>query len=207
MGNNSKEKIFFPIEAINSYTTVGNPLLSASLAENSQYDNIYSTISTNELPLSDSTIELIAMWFLHVTSMSNKKLQKMCYYAYCWFIVFFNDIEMITEDNCNTIRVLCADHFQAWIHGPVCPRLYNRYKEYGWHDIPKAVSKPALPDELEGLLQQVWDAYGSFTADELESISHAETPWKNARKGISNGEACSNEISNYDILKYYSGLR
>lgn len=204
---NSKEKFFFPIEAINSYTTVGNSLLSTSLAENSQYDNIYSTISSNALSLGDSTIELIAMWFLYVTSMSNKKLQKMCYYAYCWFIVFFNDIEMITEDNCNSIHVLCADRFQAWIHGPVCPRLYHRYKEYGWHDIPKVVSKPALPDELEALLQQVWDAYGSFTADELESISHEEMPWKNARKGINNGEACSNEISNYDILKYYSSLR
>jgi len=203
---NSKKKIYFPIESKNTYTTVGSPSLSTSLAKNSQYDSIYTTITSTEQPRSESTIELVAMWFLYMSSMSNKKLQKMCYYAYCWFIVFFNDIELITEDNCNSIRVLCADRFQAWIHGPVSPRLYGRYKEYGWRNIPKSVSKPTLPDELESLLQQVWDAYGSFTADELESISHEEMPWKNARKGINNGEACSNEISDYDILKYYSSL-
>ena len=155
---------------------------------------------------SDSMIEQVAQWFLCVSAMSNKKLQKLCYYAYCWFIVFFNDIELITKDHCNEIRVLCEDRFQAWIHGPVSPRLYRRYKVYGWQDIPKVAFKPIVPDEIESLLQQVWDAYGSFTADELEAISHEEMPWRNARKGIDNGDACSNEISNYDILQYYSSL-
>ena len=203
---NSKKKILFSIEPQNTNTTVGNPLLSTSVSKSSQYDSFFSTITFAEQPRSDSTIELIAMWFLHVSSMSNKKLQKMCYYTYCWFIVFFNDIELITEDNSNSIRVLSEERFQAWIHGPVSPRLYHRYKEYGWRDIPKSAFKPNLPDELETLLQQVWDAYGSFTADELEAISHEEKPWKNARKGINNGEACANEISNYDILQYYSSL-
>lgn len=52
----------------------------------------------------------------------------------------------------------------------------------------------------------MWEAYGSFSADELEAISHNEMPWKNARQGISSGDACSNVISNYDILQYYSQL-
>ena len=59
---------------------------------------------------------------------------------------------------------------------------------------------------MESLLKQVWEAYGAFTADELETISHGEIPWKNARKGYQNGDACSNEISDYDILRYYSNL-
>lgn len=179
---------------------------SSTLAQNSRYSKTSTEVVANVEAQIDSTIERTAQWFLSMSSMSNKKLQKLCYYAYCWFIVFFNDVESITLKNCDEIRVLCADRFQAWIHGPVSPRLYFRYKEYGWRDIPMLKEKPVINAELEALFQQVWDAYGSFTADELEAISHRETPWLNARRGVAKGEACSNEISNYDILLYYSSL-
>lgn len=156
--------------------------------------------------LGNTMIELVAQWFLNKSSISHKKLQKLCYYAYCWFIVFFNDAEEITPENSNNIQVLFPERFQAWIHGPVSSRLYQRYRSYGWKDIPQLSTKPDMNPELESLLQQVWDAYGNFSADELESISHGETPWKNARIGLNNGDACSNEISDYDILQYYSHL-
>ena len=66
---NSKKKILFSIEPQNTNTTVGNPLLSTSVSKSSQYDSFFSTITFAEQPRSDSTIELIAMWFLHVSSM------------------------------------------------------------------------------------------------------------------------------------------
>lgn len=22
--------------------------------------------------------------------------------------------------------------FEAWIHGPVCPKLYQKYRDFGW---------------------------------------------------------------------------
>ena len=196
-----------------------NPLSSYAFVQNSRYKDLSSENipnrkvhidaleeKKNKKVYIDSPIERVSQWFLSRSSMSNRKLQKLCYYAYCWFIVFFNDIESITEDNIGEIRVLCTDRFQAWIHGPVSPRLYHRYKEYGWHIIPQLASKPEVSAELESLLEQVWEAYGSFTADELENISHGEMPWKKARKGYQDVDACSNEISNYDILRYYSSL-
>ena len=218
MEKNSTTKIYFPnaIQQTDSSTT--SPV-SYAFGQNSRYSNLTlnedskprvhidasNQVSTTKTCV-DSTIERVSQWFLSQTTMSNKKLQKLCYYAYCWFIVFNNDLESITEKNSVDIRVLCADRFQAWIHGPVCPRLYHRYKEYGWHNIPQPTSKPEVSMELESLLEQVWEAYGVFTADELEIISHGEMPWKNARKGYQNGDACANEISNYDILRYYSNL-
>lgn len=191
----------------------GNTVVSFSTSQCSNSDvvssryNIFSAdvVSKKNVQI-NTTIEHVAQWFLCLSPMSNKKLQKLCYYTYCWFIVFFNDVELITKENTSDIKVLCSDRFQAWIHGPVSPQLYQRYKEYGWQDIPQATHKTDIPPELESLLQQVWDAYGSFTADELEIISHNEKPWQNARKGIRKGEACSNEISDYDILQYYSSL-
>ena len=152
------------------------------------------------------SINLIAKWFLNKSALTNKKLQKLCYYAYCWYIVFFNDLEAVNENRSFDINVLCSESFQAWIHGPVSPTLYQKYKTYGWLEIPKEKEKPIFTEELESLLQQVWDAYGSLTADELEAISHSEPPWKNARQGILACDPCTNVISNYDILQYYSTL-
>ena len=159
----------------------------------------------SELLSTNSTMEHIANWFLSKELMSNKKLQKLCYYAYCWYIVFFNDLETINCEAPGEIQTLSTEKFQAWIHGSVLPRLYHRYKEYGWQDIPQT-TKPSFPAPIESLLQQVWNAYGRYSADDLEMLSHSESPWINARKGIERGEACTNEISDIDILAYYSNL-
>jgi len=219
MEKNSTTRIFIPNE-MQQTSSSKTGSVSYAYGRNSFYSNLslcvdskprvhiesFNHISSAKTTCIDSTIERVSRWFLSNSSMSNKKLQKLCYYAYCWFIVFNNDLESIDESDHAEIHVLSSDRFEAWIHGPVCPRLYQRYKKYGWHDIPQVAPKPAVSTELESLLQQVWEAYGSFTADELEIISHGEMPWKNARKGYQNGDACSNEISNYDILRYYSSL-
>lgn len=168
--------------------------------------NITTTDSYQSYRQNNSMIEKVAQWFLNKSAMSNKKLQKLCYYAYCWYIVFFNDLEDFTPNNENGMQILFSERFQAWLHGPVCPSLYKYYKNYGWREIPQSKIKPSFSEDIEILLQQVWDAYGTFSADELESLSHSEYPWQNARVGVSSGEACCNIISKYDILQYYSKL-
>jgi hypothetical protein len=60
----------------------------------------------------------IACWFLHKEAMSHRKLQKLCYYAQAWFFTLEN------------IRLTDAI-FEAWIHGPVSPSLYQHFKKYG----------------------------------------------------------------------------
>lgn len=218
----STKKVYIPNNqsaGVSSTAASNSSGVSFSVVENTFYTGLSLKVDSKQrLPFNsfevitdkklyiEPTIERVSQWFLSLSSMSHKKLQKLCYYAYCWFIVFFNDIESISENNTETIHTLCPERFQAWIHGPVLPSLYRRYKDYGWHDIPKVNTTPSFPKELESLLQQVWDAYGIFTADELETISHGEAPWINARKGLQSGEACSNEISDYDILRYYSAL-
>ena len=101
-----------------------NPLSSYAFVQNSRYKDLSSEnipnrkvhidaleVVSDKKVYIDSPIERVSQWFLSRSSMSNKKLQKLCYYAYCWFIVFFNDIESITEDNIGEIRVLCTDRF------------------------------------------------------------------------------------------------
>lgn len=219
MDKKSNPKVYFPYSCQEARLAILNQQSSISYVENANYNNLCiesvikpstyinmsEAVSLQKINI-DSTLERVAQWFLFKASMSNKKLQKLCYYAYCWFFVFFNDVETITQDNVGEINVLCSDRFQAWIHGPVSLKLYHRYKDYGWHDIPRVETQPEISCEIITLLEQVWEAYGHFSADELERISHRETPWQNARRGYQPGDACSNEISDYDILQYYSNL-
>ena len=177
-----------------------------STASTNRYNFFHDIQNATTQIESESTLELVAKWFLNKSALSNKKIQKLCYYAYCWFIVFFNDLEAVESDNVE-INVLSSEKFQAWIHGPVNPKLYHKYKKYGWNLIPKEEKAPQFEEQIESLLSQVWDAYGAFSADELEALSHQEYPWQNARRGIPQSESCNNEINDYDILKYYSSMR
>ena len=130
MENNSKTNFILPSKYVETSCKTVVTTISSSLVENLKYKDTTINDTTN-LHIRIDAIERLAQWFLSVSSMSNKKLQKLCYYAYCWYIVFYNDIELITKENMGDIRVLCSEPFQAWIHGPVSPQLYQRYKSYG----------------------------------------------------------------------------
>lgn len=152
----------------------------------------------------NTDIDKVAKWFLYHESMTNKKLQKMCYYAYCWFIVWFNDLEDASPEHPEKINSICDDSFEAWIHGPVCRSLYYKYRIYGWNSIPKEENRVRFVGEVERLLEQVWEAYGELNAEQLETLSHREDPWQKARKGLEPYEPGTAIISKYDILEYYS---
>ena len=130
----------------------------------------------------------VAKAFLSISKMSPKKLQKLCYYAQGWYLALFGE-SLFDED------------FQAWIHGPVIPELYDEYKEYGWRDIPQ-IDFCTVPEDVVSFVKEVYDSYGYLTGDQLERLSHSEAPWKNARKGKKPWEA-STEIITKDSMKEY----
>lgn len=126
--------------------------------------------------------------------MTHLKLQKICYYAQAWHLVF--------ED-----RPLFGANFQAWTHGPVCPELYQEYKDYGYSPIPEAEGLD--PDcifttEQMEFLDEVWDTYGHYDGKYLEDLTHEELPWIEARAGIPEGQRCINVISEQTMKTYYS---
>lgn len=130
--------------------------------------------------------------------MTPKKLQKMCYFAYAWFLTLAND------DINNLTLFLFSNKFQAWVHGPANLELYQKYKDYGYRDIEQYNGdlynfSPYTCD----ILQQVKDVYGVFSADELEAISHQETPWIQARGNLSYYEPCYTVLEDKEIYKYY----
>lgn len=146
-----------------------------------------------------SNIEDIAKYYLCKDAMSNKKLNKILYYAYCWTLTLLNDIENGIENK------LFQDKFEGWVHGPVCPKIYSAYKEYGWSHIPKIDSYSLeLAKAAIVILDDVWNVYGEFTGDELENMTHQEKPWKESRFGLSPFDISNRNLDDSDILQYYT---
>lgn len=134
----------------------------------------------------------VANWFLERAAMSPKKLQKLTYYAQAW-------AETLISQNLIDDTV-----YEAWAHGPVSPELYRKYKSYGWQDIDTHDESSIDDPKAIDLLDSVWLTYGDLSANELEALTHLETPWKNARHGLPDGAHCENAISKEDMKNYYS---
>ncbi|HEY5221000.1 MAG TPA: type II toxin-antitoxin system antitoxin SocA domain-containing protein [Candidatus Paceibacterota bacterium] len=124
---------------------------------------------------------------------TNKKLQKLLYYAQAWSLVF------------NDKKIFDAP-IEAWVHGPAVQEVYSAYKEFGFGNITTPVNEHdlvTLTSEEKKVLEDVWKAYGKFDADYLEILTHNEAPWQEARGGIAADESCSNVISTESMKAYY----
>ena len=138
-----------------------------------------------------NTIYNLANWFLHESSMTHKKLQKLCYYAVAWHYALYDSILV---DN---------DEFEAWVHGPVSPSLWFDYKDYGWAPIPQSDEKPVFDIDTEDFLQIVYNTYESYSGHQLEVFTHREQPWKDARKGLEDHVASNTPIGIEAMKQYY----
>ncbi len=139
-------------------------------------------------------IHTLAEWFLAKESMTHKKLQKICYYGVAWGWALLNS--SIIED----------DKFEAWVHGPVAPKLYRAYKDCGWNDIPLGKTK-VVPNAIKELLEAVWLTYGDKSGNELEALSHSERPWRQARKGLPDEARSTEPISPAVMRKFYNSIK
>lgn len=133
----------------------------------------------------------IAYWFLNKESMPQKKLQKLCYYAQAWYQAIFE-------------RPLINGSFQAWVHGPVNRKLWNKTTIYGYSNITDPPFKGhELPINIIDFLEDVYYTYGKYDGDTLERQTHKEDPWRKTREGLNDYEPCEKEISLELMHDYY----
>ncbi len=145
----------------------------------------------NEVLSENANVLTLANAFLSIESMTHKKLQKLCYYAKAWYLAIYSD---------NIIE----DPFEAWVHGAVQPLLYQVYRSYGFELIPMYTGdKNLIPEEFISFAQEVFQAYGHLTGDDLERLNHCEEPWLNARKGLNPWENSNSIISEIDMQNFY----
>jgi uncharacterized phage-associated protein len=123
-------------------------------------------------------IYTIAEALLTFDSMSQDRLQKLCYFAYAWYLTFFGER-------------LFEERFEAWEDGPVCPELFEKYEDYNRMPIPKSKQEleQVIPKaDLHEFLRAIYDAHGSLKAVELHQLACSEEPWRLALKRQEEGE-------------------
>lgn len=109
-------------------------------------------------------------------SITNLKLQKLVYYAQAWSLALRG-------------RPLFDDEIKAWQHGPVVPELWHRFRDYSYNaiDTAKELAKPdgrseELSEDERAHIVEVFNAYGSMSAKQLEFMTHQDDPWIEARR-------------------------
>ncbi|EMH0062947.1 SocA family protein [Providencia rettgeri] len=121
-------------------------------------------------------------------TISNLKLQKLVYYAQGFSLVLLE-------------RPLFEEKIEAWMHGPVVPELYRKYKDHKNYALPQPESIDSdkyAEDEID-LLDEVWNIYGQFSAWKLRNMTHEESPWKNNYiEGVG-----GLEISEDDMIEFF----
>jgi len=132
----------------------------------------------------------LAKSFLFIEPMSNKKLQKLCYYAKAWHLALYD--ENIIDES-----------FEAWVHGPVNRALYDKYKDYDWDIITENINENDISVDILSFAKQVYNSYGHMDTDELEIVSHSETPWIEARGNKKPWESCDTIISEDTMKNFY----
>lgn len=143
-----------------------------------------------------ATVLDVAKYILnHKGPMTAMKLEKLVYYCQAWSLGW-DDIPLFDED------------FQAWANGPVCPELFNFHQGLFTVDSSLFSNIPNYefsPDEIE-TMQAVLNYYGDKEPHWLSELTHLETPWKEARKGVHDGEPSRTIISKDSMQQYYGGL-
>ena len=125
---------------------------------------------------------------------TNKKLQKVIYYAQAWSLALRD-------------KPIFKDQIEAWIHGPVVNSVYQKYKKYGFGTIEEKVDVEGLFTENEKkFLDNVWRVYGKKDAEYLELLTHNEEPWQLAREGVEQEKKSKNVISHKLMKIYYRKL-
>ncbi len=140
----------------------------------------------------------VGRYFLYLASqekepITNKKLQKLVYYAQAWSLVLKN-------------KKLFNEPIEAWVHGPAVRGLYVQYKKFGFAPIQEEIKPDTIKisGKTKRFLDTIWRAYGKLDAGYLEMLTHSEEPWREARKGLQHHESSGNEISLRVMKNYYS---
>ncbi len=88
-----------------------------------------------------------------------------------------------------------TEDFEGWKFGPVCLEVREAYKK----DKSIFVDAKDISDEARYIVRNIVFQYGAYESWKLSELSHSEISWKNARKGIPNGQNGNNKMELADI--------
>ncbi len=122
------------------------------------------------------------------------KLQKLVYYCQVWSLVWDE-------------KPLFNEKIEAWANGPVVRELYDEHKGSFWVEKLSKGNPNALSKEQVETIMAVLEFYGNRPSQWLSDLTHSENPWKEARKGLEDGERGTREITLASMAEYYESLQ
>ena len=122
---------------------------------------------------------------------SNLKLQKILYFIQAYFLIS------------KPSRCCFEDRIEAWDFGPVVPKAYRKYKQFGSSDIPRVIdfentnNNSYITNEDKNLINTVIDKFADFSATDLVGLTHNQSPWIDAYIPHMNREITTDAIKEY----------
>jgi uncharacterized phage-associated protein len=131
------------------------------------------------------------------SDLNHLKLQKLLYYCQAWYLAFYGER-------------LFNGKFQAWIHGPVNRKIYDRfadnkfmYSNISLDDIQNEDVESEFSRKVRRHIETVLDTYAQYSPTQLEEMTHKEKPWKVARIGVAPNERCEEIINEGTMETFY----
>lgn len=120
------------------------------------------------------------------------KLHKLLYYVQGWHLAHFNEPAF-------------PERLEAWMHGPTCPAVHDLYDGHWGRPITEPIDPPRdLDDRLRKLIDEVIELYGVDTGYSLHIRTRLESPWIEARKGLSSHhEGCREEVTHESMKRFF----
>lgn len=128
-----------------------------------------------------------------IGDMTAMKLQKLVYYSQAWSLVWDE-------------APLFPERIEAWANGPVVPSLYNLHRgEFNLSSLSQGDSSNLIENQAD-TIEKVLEFYGDKSSQWLSDLTHQESPWIDARKGLAPGERSNKEITHAAMAEYYDSL-
>lgn len=136
----------------------------------------------------------VAAYILTKTGpLSAMKMQKLCYYAQAWSLVWDE-------------QPLFPERIEAWANGPVVRSLYAQHRgQWEIHSWPTGSADNLTPDQ-KASVDAVLNAYSKLTAQQLSDLTHQERPWNLARAGLAPTVRSEAEITPESMKDFYASL-
>ena len=167
---------------------IGETAYKKAYTAATQLENLYVAVPVELLAV-------IAYIFSALHEVTPLTLQKLLYYIQGNYAAIYD-------------KPLFDAPCEAWVHGPVYRNVYNLFRDFKYNPIdddrfvPLKESALPLTPEAKEVVDRVLDTLGMYSGKVLESITHKETPWLDARKGFLPDETSHAEIS-LDAMKSY----
>lgn len=125
------------------------------------------------------------------------KLQKILYFLYIEYLKKYN-------------KKLFEEHFEAWVYGPVVPKVFYYIQSHGFdfseyydYENGEVVTIKKLEDEeIKKFIDNSIKKYKNNSTEELVKKSHETLPWVNARKGMPYNQPSREKIKINDLKKF-----